>query len=166
MTISGFSVSAGDALPGAIDLGSNGSNMVCCSLVCRLFPAIAGEGGLSGGVPKLGGLFPNESCKAAARADWPGPSEEPPAPGPARGVLLSASDRLGALYGTCGEDARRAMDVVRDADSANGDALLRASAADEPGIGRGLEGDEACECLCPDIVKGVQRGIQVSTIMI
>ena len=35
------------------------------------------------------------------------------------------------------------MDVVRDADSATGDALLTASAADEPGIGRGLEGDEA-----------------------
>lgn len=163
MTISGFSVSAGDALPGATDLGSNGSNMVCCSLACRLFPAIAGERGLSGGVPKLGGLFPDESCKAAARADWPGPIEEPPAPGPARGVLLSASDRLGALYG---EDARRAMDVVRDADSATGDALLMASAADEPGIDRGLEGDEACECLCPDIVKGVQKGIQVSIIMI
>lgn len=62
------------------------------------------------------------------------------------------------------------MDVVRDADSANGDALLTASAADELGIGRGLEGDEACECLCPDIVKGVQKGVQtgtqISTIMI
>jgi hypothetical protein len=48
---------------------------------------VPGDKGRRGGVPNLGGEWPKESERAAARADTPGPGSEVGA-APARGVRL------------------------------------------------------------------------------
>lgn len=55
------------------------------------------------------------------------------------------------LLDGAGEDANRAVEVAREAESAAGELSRKPSDGDEPGTGRGLAGDEAC--LCPDIGK-------------
>lgn len=155
LTISAFSCGAGDACPWTpcTDLVSKEPYVLGCSLPWSALPAAAGDSGLSGGVPNLvgvpkrGGLLPKEPCSAVVRAVWPGTTDGL-TPAPARGGSLSGLVWLDGLFDAAGDDARRAVDVAREAESA-GDLSRKASDDDEPGTGRGLDGDEAC--LCPDI---------------
>jgi hypothetical protein len=50
--------------------------------------AVTGERGRRGGVPNLGGVWPNEAERAAAKAETPGPGKEEWGAAPARGVRL------------------------------------------------------------------------------
>ena len=75
--------------------------MLCWPAPWICSPAVPGERGRRGGVPKRGGDWPNELDKAAARAEIPGPGKEWLGAGPANGVKLSTlSDPIVAfLFG-------------------------------------------------------------------
>lgn len=92
--------------------------MLRCSPVGAGTPALDGDDGLTGGVPKRGGLLPKAPCNAAASADWPGPGRWFGPPAPARGAVPPVSALLlaiGVLLDPVGEVARRAMDDARSA---------------------------------------------------
>lgn len=85
---------------------------------------MTGDNGLIGGVPNLGGEWPIEFDRAAAKAETPGPGREALGAAPARGVALPPCEAAVLGVGICltvgvpcpcegtGE-ARRAVDACR-----------------------------------------------------
>ncbi|KAI9852966.1 MAG: hypothetical protein M1830_006758 [Pleopsidium flavum] len=97
-------------------------------------PAAAGDRGCSGGVPNWGGLLPNDPFNAAARADFPGPGKDVESSAPGSGDMTAPLEGAG--------DARRAIDVALEGESARGALPRMASEEADTATGRGSEADE------------------------
>jgi hypothetical protein len=114
--------------------------------------AHAGDSGLRGGVPNLGGDVPSEFDRAAARAETPGPAKVGLEPAPGSGELLpDGSFATWPSVGICctGDvpkgcvgtgEASRAVDSARESDGAVD--RPRCDPGDEDmGTARGRRGD-------------------------